>query len=499
MNIVLLDDSLSKNATNSPQSSSSFNLAKESRLLFEVAIPSVAVQFSLEFIFTLSASMVGRHLGTEALAGFSLASLTGNLTILSVIVGVLTAAEILMPRAFAAEQYEEVGQLAIRSFIMCVLLLIPPLIPLLNDMEWVFDRLGQDPAASKMASEWIKYYIMGVPAVLLYRVTESFLNAQHVVMPQVTGCIISCLLIHPFMLYLLVPAYGFLGSGLAVVITQTCTTIIVFLYIGMKSEHHPLTWPKLSRYYLKKSFRCKPVQQFVSLSLGGVVALSEWWFWETVCFTVGSFGVIPLCVHTIAYNIVPLVYMLPLGISIGLTVRMGSVIASNADKAKQIAIWCMGFTVLLGLAISIAFYVFQKRVILSFTKDDNVIQGCIEIWPNLCVFIFLQFIFGINTGILRALGMQWPMAIIVFGCCWCIAMPATAYFSIVRKGYLSSVWIILPSLYFVMQVLLACSYMFTSWDDISKSIREENFQRSISPKNSYLRRIGLVNEDTALI
>ena len=55
---------------------------------------NLVVQFSVLWIFPLTASVVGRTLGTEALAGFSLGSLVGNLTCLSIMTGALTAADI---------------------------------------------------------------------------------------------------------------------------------------------------------------------------------------------------------------------------------------------------------------------------------------------------------------------------------------------------------------------------------------------------------------------
>jgi Na+-driven multidrug efflux pump len=74
-----------------------------------------------------------------------LASLTGNLTVLSVMVGALSAADTLMPRAYGTGTYKEVGRLGVRGFVMCTLLLIPPIIPLFTTMEWIFDQLGQGP------------------------------------------------------------------------------------------------------------------------------------------------------------------------------------------------------------------------------------------------------------------------------------------------------------------------------------------------------------------
>lgn len=455
-----------------------FSLAKEGWLLISIAAPAVTVQFCVMFIFPQTASTVGRELGTEQLAGFSLASLTGNLTILSVMVGALTAADTLMPRAFGAGSYEEVGRLAIRGVAMCTVLLLPPIIPLLTTMDWIFNQLGQDPIASKLASQWIRVYLLGVPAMLAFRVVQSFLNAQHVVMPLMTASVASCFLVHPFLLHWIVPSMGFVGSGVAVSITQTIMTMIVFLYLYIKPEHHPQTWPAISRKFLVESLQPQPVALFLKLSLGGVLSLSEWWFWEVNCFIVGSFGVVPLCVHTIAYNLVPLLFMIPLGISIGLTVRMGILLATDVPRAKKVATWCMGFTILVGAIVSCSLYMLQVPIVLLFTSDPKVLQGCEEIWPKLCVYIFILHIFSINSAILRALGMQWYIAAIIFGTCWAGALPTIVYFSIYKKGGLDAIWTILPFFYVAMQILLAMCYMVRSdWEDIGSAIREEHVRR----------------------
>jgi Na+-driven multidrug efflux pump len=94
----------------------------------------------------------------------------------------MTAAETLMPRAYGQERYGEVGLLAIRGLLVSTVLLLPPIAFLCTGMEWLFQRLGQDPEASKLASEWIRIYSLAIPSFLLFRVVEAFLNAQHVVL-----------------------------------------------------------------------------------------------------------------------------------------------------------------------------------------------------------------------------------------------------------------------------------------------------------------------------
>lgn len=75
-----------------------FSLWQEAQNLCAIALPSVAAQFNLYFLFPLSASFVGRYGGTADLAGYSLGSLTGNITCLSVVLGALGAADMLMVR-----------------------------------------------------------------------------------------------------------------------------------------------------------------------------------------------------------------------------------------------------------------------------------------------------------------------------------------------------------------------------------------------------------------
>jgi MATE family multidrug resistance protein len=118
-------------------------------------------------------------------------------------------------------------------------------------------------------------------------------------------------------------------------------------------------------------------------------------------FIAGSFGVVALCAHTIAYNLIPLLFMLPLGISIGLTVRIGTVIAYDAEKAKLMAGWTMLLTAALGAVIACSLHFFQLPIISLFTKDDQVILECQAIWPKVSYYVFLLYIFGINGAILR--------------------------------------------------------------------------------------------------
>jgi len=449
-----------------------FNLWEEMKLLLRISAPAVVVQFSITFIFPQTASKVGLLLGTEALAGFSLGSLVGNLTCSSIMAGALMAADILMPRAFGAKNYPEMGILAIRSVIICGFLLLIPVIPLLTSMEYIFDRLGQDEDASYLASQWIRVFLIGVPSVLLFRVAQSFLNSQNHVYPMVFASVIGSYFVHPTLLKILVPTMGENGSALAISTTQWVMVGLLFLYLRFKPMEKTETWPGLSRDTVSKALQPQPMLDFISLSLGGVVSLSEWWLWETVCFIVGTFGVVPLVVHSIAYNLVPLLFMPTLGVQIGLTVRMGQIIAYDYVKAKLLATWCMIYTVGFGAILSTCLYIFRIEITMIFTDDMEVVEGCKEIWARLSIYIFILHFFGVNCAILRVLGMQWRMAMIIFGFLWFVVLPSILYFAVHQGGGLDAVWNILPICYSIMQVLLALSYLTADWEAIGREIHD---------------------------
>lgn len=184
-------------------------------------------------------------------------------------------------------------------------------------------------------------------------------------------------------------------------------------------------------------------------------------------------GVVPLCIHTIAYNLIPVFFMIPLGFSIGLSVRMGHLLAQdNVKRAKLIAKWCMGFVMLLAIMIALVVYHFQEQIVSLFTVDIEVIEGCRRIWSKTCIYITMNFCFGINGGILRALGMQWRMASIIFAVLWCAALPTLVYTLVIRQGGVNAIWTCLPLFYLVLNGLLIYSYVTADWHQVSRDIRK---------------------------
>ena len=252
-----------------------FHLLTELKRLLSLAFPSVAVQFNMYIMYPQAASEVGRILGTVQLAGFSLGCLVGNMTCLSITVGVLSAADTLMPRAYGAERYTEVGRLAVRAVVVAVIILILPVIPLCTILQPILQFLGQDEEPARLAATWVRWYLWSVPAMLVLRTLQRFLVAQNLPWPPVYATTVPSLVIFPFLVRILVFHVGFVGSAVAIAITQWLMVLSLLLYLRIRPVYKAETWPAtISLSFLGDCVRWDKMMEFASLSLGGVMGLS---------------------------------------------------------------------------------------------------------------------------------------------------------------------------------------------------------------------------------
>mmetsp|Transcript_14963 Transcript_14963/g.21838 ORF Transcript_14963/g.21838 Transcript_14963/m.21838 type:complete len:223 (-) Transcript_14963:843-1511(-) len=221
-----------------------------------------------------------------------------------------------------------------------------------------------------------------------------------------------------------------------------------------------------------------------------------------MCFTAGRLGIVPLCAHTIAYNLLPVLYMIPLGTSIGVSVRLGSALAEdNCDpyRAKCIASWAMGFIIVLGGVLSLLLHFFERLIVSLFTTDEAVFELCSKIWHYVAIHNFNLYIYGINGGILRALGYQWHMAGVIVVILWLITLPIVLRVSIRRGGGIKAMWSIMPYVYGVQNVVLASIYICSDWRKRGKKLQISMELRRNSIVDEQYTDGSLPNEGTHLL
>lgn len=350
----------------------------EVRLFLELAIPQCLLSFGFTLSPLLTASYVGLKFGPVYLSAFTLGNLTGNLSTFSVLSGIFSASDTLSPQAFGAGNYREVGLLAMRGAIVGFALVIPINVLLVLYLEDMLVAVGQDPDAAYHAAQWYQIFALSLPFFVMYDAVWKFLSAQHVMRPLIYVSMFSCLLILPLALEIFTNQYGFLGSAMAYVCFQGCQCILLLAYLIVFKPHVEGTWEGLGCW--KDALRKKPMLQYLSLGVGGILSQSEWIYWEALGLMVGTLGVEPLAAHTIPNQVIMIVCQFPFAFGTSLAIRMGHVLSKSVQHAKQIVVWTTAYSFTFFAIIATIVYFGSSMLCSAFTSDPAVIELAQSVW-----------------------------------------------------------------------------------------------------------------------
>ena len=203
-----------------------------------------------------------------------------------------------------------------------------------------------------------------------------------------------------------------------------------------------------------------------------MLASSEWIYWETLSLMIGTFGIVPLSVHTIPTQLIMMTFMGPYSLGLALSIRLGATIPVLVSRAKQTVIDTFLFSIVAFGATAIIMYAQQDWLISLFTKNDAVIEGCNAIWWKVCTYSFCLSIYGIYMGSCVGLGMQWTLGIGTFIALWIFGLPSAYYLSVVKGGGINMAWSTVWPPYIVLPIALTIAIVRADWDEIAREIRQ---------------------------
>jgi multidrug resistance protein, MATE family len=202
-----------------------------------------------------------------------------------------------------------------------------------------------------------------------------------------------------------------------------------------------------------------------------IIIRSEWIYWEVLSLVVGTIGVTELTVHMISTQIIMVTYMIPLGVSEAISIRLGNIIPQSASRAKQLYFWYLVSGTATMTVVSLSVYIFRLPIYHLFTKEDDIIEGCEEIWSKVCFYIFTIGIWSIMDGITTSLGRQWIVGILVVVLLWSISLPLLYYLVIIKNGGLNVAWQCIWPPNLLLIIILAIYISRLDWDAVSEEAR----------------------------
>lgn len=306
--------------------------ADELRSMFTLAWPLVVAQLAQNAIFTTDVIMMG-WLGPEYLAAGTLATafftpflLLGG--------GVVSAVAPLVAQALGGRQIKNVRR-TVRQGLWAAILVATLLLPFIWQIRPILIALGQDPGLSLRSEEYMLIAVFALFPGLGIFAMRSFLSAlgatRIILFITVAGVAVNALFNYGLM-------FGNFGFPRLELRGAAISTVIVNMFMFLALIAYAISHKRYKRFNILARF-WKPdwprFRQIFRIGLPiGLTIMAEVGLFSVASLMMGWLGTDELAAHAVALQCASLAFMVPLGIGMAATIRVG--LAFGADDAEGV-------------------------------------------------------------------------------------------------------------------------------------------------------------------
>lgn len=404
-----------------------FSLKEKMQLIFVLLVPILITQLGMFSMVFFNTIMSGKYSAAD-LAGVAIGSAIWN-PVFTGLSGILLAVSPIAAQRFGEKKDREVSSVVTHgvylAFIIAILVIIfgffllNPILGSMNLPESVHDT----------AYHYLVGLSYGIVPLFIFNVLRSFIYALGKTRVVMVILILS-LPINLLLNYVLIfgywgfPELGGAGGGYATSVTYWFILGMTFFIIKTKEPFS--TYLNFSDF---KSFSFGKGMEI--LKIGVPMGLSI--FFETSMFAVvtiliSKFNVTTIAAYQTALNIVSFLYMIPISISMALTVLVGYEVGAKRYKDAKAYSWLgINLSILIALVTGLLVVIFRYEVAGLYSNDTAVIQLTATF---LIYALFFQISDAIQATALAALRgykdvyLAFVMTLIAY---WLICLP-TGYF-----------------------------------------------------------------------
>lgn len=348
----------------------------KSRVIAEIkeclvlAIPLAGAQLSQAATTFVDTIMMG-ILGSQIIAAGALGAITFHLLI-TVGSAIISAVSPLVAEAYGSGRVEQVGGVVRQGLWLSVILAIPATLLIWHSGS-LLRLLGQEPENVILAEGYLRAIAWGYLPALGFAVLRSFVSALSRPRPVIITMIGGTLL-NIAANYILAfgkfgfPALGLAGLGWASALSLWAMFAALAIYI--------LYQPQLRVYGAFSDlhqFEAKVFGELLRVGMPiGVLAGVEGGFFTCVTFLMGQLGTATLAAHQIALQTAVVTFMIPLGISIATTIRVGQCMGQGNPKGARLAGFVgIGIAALCMTLTGILFWTIPGKIVSLYLDTAN--------------------------------------------------------------------------------------------------------------------------------
>ncbi|KAJ7308817.1 hypothetical protein JRQ81_008085 [Phrynocephalus forsythii] len=373
---------------------------REARELVKIGGPVFVAQL-LGFLISVVSSIFCGHLGKAELDAVTLAVSVVNVIGISVGTGLASVCDTLMSQTYGSKNVKRVGTILQRGILILLLFCFPCWAIFLNT-ERILLLCRQDPEVSRLTQVYVMIFIPALPAAFIYQLQTRYLQSQAILLPQVvTGVAANVFNIIMNTVFLYTFELGVVGSAWANTLSQNLQALLLFLYVWWKKIHTE-TWGGWTRDCLQDwgSFMRLAVPSMLMMCI-------EWWTFEIGSFLAGMISVVELGAQSIIYELATIAYLLPQGMSVASSVRVGNALgAGDAAQAKQSCITGLLCTGAFAVVFSCLLAAVKDVVAYIFTSDREIVALVSKVMMIFAPFHLFDAMAATCGGVLRGAGRQ---------------------------------------------------------------------------------------------
>ncbi|XP_071175723.1 multidrug and toxin extrusion protein 1-like isoform X2 [Mytilus edulis] len=423
----------------------------ELKELLQLAWP-ITIETLLQYLILSVSLLFCGHLGKEALDGVQLAITTINVVGSSVIIGLCTAFDTLFSQTFGSNNKNNIGLILQRGILIMLLACIPIFAVFVNT-EYLLILVGQNSEVARLSGQYVIIVIAGfpnivIPGVILQLIANVFNIVYHLIL--VTGLDL-----------------GLRGAAVAVVCTYWTEVLLYLMFIRF-SKIYENSWTGFS----KEAFL--DWNTFLKLAIPGIFMISvDWWSFEISTLVVGILGNVQLAAHSIVFQINGLIFMIPLGLSSAVCIKIGQHVGAG-DPIKAQTTSRVGILVgWIAALFTSTFYISMKDIVpKAYTSNREILQLTSKVMPQIATYNFINITMLVLNGILRGTGHQKYGGIVTVIAHYVIGVPLMVVLVLYTSLEIAGVWWAFCTAIVFMFGLYAAKILSISWENECKKAQE---------------------------
>ena len=426
-------------------------------LMLRFAMPVFLSEVFQQLYNTADAFIVGRYLGTNALAAVTS---SGNLIFLlvSFFMGTAMGGGVVISRYFGAKDEKQVSRSvhtmmafgAVSGILLTFIgVIFTPLF-----LTW----MQTDPEVMPEAVEYFRFYFLGAFAMVMYNICRSIMNAlgdsrrplYYLIFSSVVNILLDLLFIGGF-------RWGVWAAAVAPVISQEASVGLCMIYLLRKGNLFTVELKKI-RFHRDIFF------EVVSYGLPSGVQNSVIAFANVIVQSqINSFGRLAMAGYGIHCKIEGFAFLPVTSFNMAATTFISQNLgARQYDRAKKGARFSILAAVLIAEAIGILYYILAPHLIGTFDSSPGVIRyGVTQAHIVALFYLLLAFSHSI-AAVCRGAGKAFVPMIVMLSV-WCVLR--ISYILIVMRvtGEIQYVFWAYPLTWGISSIIYLFYYLFSDW------------------------------------